>query len=239
MILLFVVGLTLLIVGAEALVRGASRISHRLGVSPLVIGLTVVAFGTSAPEVAVSIKAAVSEQPSIALGNVVGSNVFNVLFILGLSALVAPLVVKVQLVRLDVPLMIAVSVVTLLLAWDGGLQPIDGVILVVLLLAYLWFLAYLTRRDRRVREGTSDEFDPLRPKTTGWLGNLALIVGGLALLVLVSRWFVNAAVSIAEALNISELVIGLTIVAAGTSLPEVMTSVIAIGHAGTFEVSLS
>lgn len=226
-ILIFLSGLGLLIIGAEALVRGASRISLRLGISPLVIGLTVVAFGTSAPELAVSIKSAMSGQSSIALGNVVGSNVFNVLFILGLSALVAPLVVKLQLVRLDVPLMIAVSVIVLLLSLDGRLGRLDGLLLVVLLALYLLFLAYLTRRDRRVREGELDKLDPLRPKQTSWIGNAVLIAGGLGLLVLGSRWLVGAAVSIAEALHVSELVIGLTIVAAGTSLPEVVTSVIA------------
>lgn len=227
-ILLFATGLGLLIVGAGALVRGASRIAVRLGVSPLVIGLTVVAFGTSSPELAVSIKAAVSNQASLALGNVVGSNIFNVLFILGVSALVTPLVVSLQLVRLDVPLMIAASMLVMILGLDGSLDRTDGMILVIGLILYLWFLARLTRKEKRIREdATADVSSATEGGGGGWLSSGMLVVGGFALLVLGSRWLVEAAVSMAEALHVSELVIGLTVVAAGTSLPEVATSVIA------------
>lgn len=224
--LLFSVGLALLIVGAEALVRGASRIALVLGVSPLIIGLTVVAFGTSAPELAVSIKAALSGQPNIALGNVVGSNVFNILFIIGLSSIVAPLVVSKRLVRLDVPLMIGVSALVLLLALDGRLGLFDGIMLVLGLAAYLLFLGRQSQKEQRQRRAEEGEAY-VEPGRSGWLGNSLLVVGGLAMLILGSRWLVDSAVSIAQALGVSELVIGLTVVAAGTSLPEVVTSVIA------------
>jgi len=217
-----VAGLAALIIGAELMVRGASRIASRLGVSPLVIGLTIVAFGTSSPELAVSVKAAMSGQPNIALGNVVGSNVFNVLFILGVSALVAPLIVSQRLVRLDVPLMIGVSALMMILALDGRLDRADGTVLVLLLAGYLVLLFRLARSEPRdeVSESTDE-------RLTAWWSNILMVLGGLALLTLGSRWLVDAAVSIAVALGVSELIVGLTIVAAGTSLPEVVTSVIA------------
>jgi cation:H+ antiporter len=227
-VILFAAGLLFLIVGAEALVRGASRLAAVLGISPLVIGLTVVAFGTSSPELAVSIKAALSGQASIAVGNVVGSNIFNVLFILGASAVIVPLVVSQQLVRLDVPLMIALSFIVLVLALDGSFSRIDGILLVAGLVTYVGFLIRLSRgesaaaRDEQLPEAAS-----AKPASAGWLRNVALVVVGLALLVLGSRWLVDGAVSFARYLGVSELVVGLTIVAAGTSLPEVVTSIIA------------
>lgn len=227
-ILLFVVGLGFLIIGAEALVRGASRMAAVLGISPLVIGLTVVAFGTSSPELAVSVKSALSGQANIAMGNVVGSNIFNVLFILGLSALITPLIVSQQLVRLDVPLMIVLSVVVLLLSLDKTLGLVDGVMLVMGLLTYVGYLIYQSRRETiAVKEEFGGE-SVAEGHTQGiWLKNISLVIGGLVLLVLGSRWLVDSAVSFAEYLGISDLVVGLTIVAAGTSLPEVVTSVIA------------
>jgi len=224
----FVAGLVLLIVGAEALVRGASRLAAFLGISPLVIGLTVVALGTSSPELAVSIKAALSGQTSIVVGNVIGSNIFNVLFILGTSALVVPLVVSQQLVRLDVPLMIVLSFVVLLLAWDGSFGAVDGVLLVAGLVTYVSVLIHHSRK-----ETASERRQPLQEnanadaKGAGWIRNTVLVIVGLALLVLGSRWLVDGAVSFARYLGISELIVGLTIVAAGTSLPEVVTSIIA------------
>ena len=227
-ILLFVVGLAFLIIGAEALVRGASRLAAVLGISPLVIGLTVVAFGTSSPELAVSLKSALSGQANISVGNVVGSNIFNVLFILGLSALIVPLVVSQQLVRLDVPLMVALSVIVLILSLDQSFSRADGLMLVAGLVIYVWFLIYQSRRERvEVREEYASEFGTERYAKRSWGKNIGLVLGGLALLVLGSRWLVDGAVSFAQYLGVSELVVGLTIVAAGTSLPEVVTSVIA------------
>ena len=227
-IVLFVSGLIFLIVGAEALVRGASRLAAVLGISPLVIGLTVVAFGTSSPEFAVSVKSALSSQASIAVGNVVGSNIFNVLFILGLSALIVPLVVSQQLVRLDVPFMIALSAIVLILSLDENFSRADGIMLVVGLISYVWYLVYQSRRETvAVREEYARQFGTERYGRSGWIKNTGLVLGGLVLLVLGSRWLVDSAVSFAQYLGVSELVVGLTIVAAGTSLPEVVTSVIA------------
>ena len=227
-ILLFVAGLMFLIVGAEALVRGASRLAALFGISPLVIGLTVVAFGTSSPELAVSIKAALSGQASIAVGNVVGSNIFNVLFILGLSALIVPLVVSQQLVRIDVPLMIALSVIVLIFSLDGKLSRTDGLMLVAGLAIYVCLLIYQSRRESiEVKDEYAREFGDEGRADRRWLKNIVFVVSGLLLLVLGSRWLVDGAISFAQYLGVSELVIGLTIVAAGTSLPEVVTSIIA------------
>lgn len=226
--LLFVVGLVFLIIGAEALVRGASRLAATFGVSPLVIGLTVVAFGTSSPELAVSVKSALSGQAGLAVGNVIGSNIFNVLFILGLAAMIVPLVVSQRLVRLDVPLMIALSVLVLVLALDGKIHRADGLVLVVGLVIYVWFSIRQSRGESvEVREEYAREFGTARDAGRNWIRNTGLVLGGLALLVLGSRWLVDGAVTFARYLGVSELVVGLTIIAAGTSLPEVVTSVIA------------
>jgi cation:H+ antiporter len=219
----FVAGLVLLVVGAEALVRGASRLAARVGVPPLVVGLTVVAFGTSAPELAVNLGAALSGQAGVAVGNVVGSNVFNVLFVLGLSALVAPLLVQRQLVRLDVPLMVALSLAVLWCARDGLLARAEGIALVLALFVYL---ALLFAKGRRTPEELQAE-DPVAVGGGRTAMDLLLVVGGLGLLVLGSRWLVSGAVSFAEGMGVSPEVIALTIVAAGTSLPEVVTSVVA------------
>ncbi len=221
-------GLVLLVVGAELLVKGASKLAAAAGISPLVIGLTIVAFGTSAPEMAVSVGAAWSGQADLALGNVVGSNIFNVLFILGLSALVAPLVVAQQLVRLDVPLMIVASVVVLLMGLDGRIDRLDGAILFAGILGYTAFLVVQSRKETSaaVKEEYAQEYGQ-KGGALHHLQNVLFILGGLVLLVLGSRWLVDAAVEIAHYFGVSELVIGLTIVAAGTSLPELATSVIA------------
>jgi len=227
-ILLFITGLLFLIVGAEALVRGASRLAAALGISPLIIGLTVVAFGTSAPEFAVSIQSAMSDQASIGVGNVVGSNIFNILFILGLSALIVPLVVSQQLVRLDVPLMIVISVVVLIFSLDGIFSRMEGLILVASLASYIAFLIFQSLRENGdAKENYDKKPGVIGDAKYGWIKNMAIALCGLALLVLGSRWLVDSAVAFAHDLGVSELIIGLTIVAAGTSLPEVVTSIIA------------
>ena len=222
----FLAGLALLIFGADLLVRGASRLSLSLGIAPLVVGLTVVAFGTSAPELAVSVKGALDGQTDIAMGNVVGSNIFNVLFILGVSALLAPLVVDRQLIRQEVPIMVGLSALVLWMAMDRSISFADGAVLLGALLAYI-FLLYRQGKNAAPAEVS----DPLLSNAPGLLSRLpvqlALIVVGLAMLVLGSRWLVDAATIFATMLGVSPLVIGLTIVAAGTSLPEVATSVIA------------
>jgi len=201
-----------------------------LGISPLVVGLTVVAFGTSAPEVAVSVGAVLDGKADLALGNAVGSNIFNVLFILGLSALIVPLVVNIQLIRQEVPIMLGASLLLLLLSLDGLLSWNDGVLLLVLLVAYTAFLVVQSRREgQAAQDEYSQEFAPQVP--AAWLdrvwAQLLLIAVGLALLVLGSDWLVQAAVILAKAMGVSDLVIALTIVAAGTSMPEVATSIMA------------
>lgn len=226
---LFVAGLLLLVGGAEWLVRGASRLAATCGVSPLVIGLTVVAFGTSAPELAVSVKSALSGSPDIAVGNVVGSNIFNVLFILGLAALITPLVVAQQLIRLDVPLLIGASILMYLLALDGRVGRLDGLLLFSGVVAYTVLSIVRSRRESAaVQAEYIQEFGAAQPLSKGGiLLDLALIAVGLVLLVLGSRWLVDGAVAIARFFGLSELIIGLTIVAVGTSLPEVAATVIA------------
>lgn len=221
----FAAGLVLLIVGADLLVRGASRLALLLGLPPLVIGLTVVAFGTSAPELAVSVQGALGGTPDLAMGNVVGSNIFNVLFILGLSALITPLLVQRQLVRQEVPIMIGVSLLLLLLAWNGAISRIEGGLLFAGMIAYTGLLIVQARRGSAVAPAETGEAET----TAGghWALQVLWVLLGLALLVLGARWLVGAAIGFATALGVSELVIGLTIVAAGTSLPEVATSLIA------------
>lgn len=224
-----IAGLALLVAGAEVLVRGAARLAARFGIPPLVIGLTVVAFGTSAPEMAVSVQSASNGQGDIAVGNALGSNIFNVLMILGLSALVIPLTVSRQLIRLDVPLMIGASLLAWLLAIDQHYGRLDGLLLFAGIVAYT---AFQVRSGLNAKaNGESNEFEEEyggRPEGhLALLGHLGFVVLGLALLVWGSDLLVDAAVTLARALGLSELVIGLTIIAAGTSLPELATSVMA------------
>ena len=219
-------GAALLVVGAELLVRGASMIAAAAGIRPLVIGLTVVAFGTSAPELAVSLGATFAEQPDIAVGNVVGSNIFNVLFILGFSALIVPLTVQKQVVRFELPIMLAVSMLLVPLAHNGVIGRLEGMLLFGGLIAYL---VYLSRSGSAplVTDGTATvEASP--PRGIRRIAGAALFaLIGLVLLVAGSRFFVNGAVALATLLGVSQAIIGLTIIAAGTSLPELATSVLA------------
>jgi cation:H+ antiporter len=237
---LFVAGLVCLVLGANVLVRGASKLALSFGISPLVVGLTIVALGTSAPEIAVSVASVLEGKTDMAVGNVVGSNIFNVLFILGLSALIVPLVVHRQLIRQEVPIMFGVTLLMALMAMDGQLTPWEGGLLVALLVAYTSFLVVQSRRETAADKAASptsapgvDEFEPeLQASPPGaWDGKLpaqlALMAIGLTLLVLGSDWLVGAAVVFAKALGVSDVVIALTIVAAGTSMPEVATSVAA------------
>jgi cation:H+ antiporter len=228
-VILFVAGLVLLLWGAEWLVRGASRLAAAGGISPLVIGLTVVSFGTSAPELAVSIQAGLAGQADVTVGNVVGSNIANVLLILGLSALVAPLVVAQQLVRLDVPLMIGVSFLLLFLARDGLLSRYDGLLLFGGVVLYTAFSIYQSRKENEeVQTEYQRAFGAGRERSyRAILINVGLLVVGLGLLVVGARWLVDGAVAFARLLGLSELLVGLTVVAAGTSLPELATSVVA------------
>ena len=226
----FLLGFGLLVGGAEVFVRGATRLAVMLGVSPLVVGLTVVALGTTAPEIAVSVLSALEGKPDLALGNVVGSNILNVLLILGVSATIVPLTVSRQLIRLDVPIMIAVSVLALLLAMDGAIGRGDGALLLGLAVAYSVFTVFLARREPVVPEDCefADKYAaPVAQSEAIWIRSAVYILIGAAALVLGSRWLVNGAVLAARAMGVSEMVIGLTVVAVGTSLPEVATSVMA------------
>jgi cation:H+ antiporter len=229
-VLLLFLGLASLTAGAELLVRGASRLALAARLSPLVVGLTVVAYGTSMPELVVSMQSAWHNQADIALGNVIGSNIFNVLFILGLSALIVPLAVSQQLLRFDVPLLIGLSLLVLLLGLDGSMGRWDGVLLVTGLAVYtVWSVRQSRKEHASVHQEYAKEFgQPERPTSrTMVLRHVGLVMVGLLLLVGGSRWFTEAAIAIAKAFGVSELVIGLTIVAAGTSLPEVATSILA------------
>ncbi len=226
-LLLFAGGLVGLVAGAELLVRGASRLALSFGISPLVVGLTVVAFGTSAPEMTVSVGAVLNGQTGMALGNVVGSNIFNVLGILGLAALITPLAVHVQVVRQEVPIMIGAALLVLVMSLDGRIGAFDAALLTVLLVGYTVFLIVQARRQGQ-QAGDYAAHDAQAEGATGSRGvQVALVVAGLALLVAGSEAMVTAAVSFARALGVDEVVIGLTIVAVGTSLPEVAASLTA------------
>lgn len=228
--ILLIAGTVLLVAGAEFLVRGASKLAASAGISPLVVGLTVVAFGTSSPELAVSTHAAFTGEADIAIGNVVGSNIFNILFILGLAAMVTPLKVAQQLIRLDVPIMVGISVLLPILGIDGKIDRFDGLLLFSMIVAYTVFLIHRSRLENRmVQEEYEREYGvgPEEKTPKAWTIDLAYVAGGIAMLVLGSRWLVDGAVRVALDLGVSELMIGLTIIAAGTSLPEVATSVVA------------
>lgn len=223
-------GLVCLVAGAELLVRGAASIATRLGIAPIIIGLTVVAFGTSAPELAVSVSAGLSGNGDVALGNVVGSNIVNTLLILGGSAVVSSLVVTQRIIRLDIPLLIGASVLALLLSLDNEIGRIDGLVLFVGIVAYTGWLIRAARRERTdvvaeydeaVEELEVEVIDKPLPVQVG------LVVVGLAILVAGSQLLVASATDIAESLGVSDLVIGLTVVAVGTSLPELATSLLA------------
>ena len=223
--ILLVAGLVLLVVGADLLVKGAARLAGSFGIPALVIGLTVVAFGTSAPELAVSVKAAYSGQAELAIANVVGSNIFNVLFILGAAAMISPLIISRQLIRQDVPIMVLISVVALLMTLDGNISRLEAGILFAGLLSYTWFL--FRQGKAKGADTVDEEVEAMLKSNTPTWQNILLVVGGLILLVLGARWLVESAIEIARAWGVNEAVIGLTIVAAGTSLPEVVTSIVA------------
>ena len=224
--LLMLVGLVLLAAGAEALVRGSTSIALRLGVTPLVIGLTVVAFGTGSPELTVSVEAAYRGNSGIALGNVVGSNISNVALILGVSALARPMHVRSQLIRREMPLMIAVTLLLCLLLWDGTLGRVDGLLLVVGAVAYTAFAYLSARRDRNASVAAEFDAGIKEISRPAWL-DTTFVVTGFAALLVGAKLLLGGATVVAESFGISQVVIGLTIVAIGTSLPELATSVVA------------
>lgn len=223
-LIMLIAGFIILIGGAELLVRGAAQLASDLGISPLVVGLTVVSFGTSAPELAVSVFSAWNGQAGLALGNVVGSNICNVLLILGVSALVAPLVVARQVVRLEVPIMIGTALLLILLSLNGGLERWEGLLMFACAVIYVTWTVLRSRRETRDQPAQCELPAGPRPRR---LWQLAQIAAGLALLGWGSHWLVGGAVSIATYFGVSDMVIGLTVVAIGTSLPELATSALA------------
>lgn len=225
---LFAIGLLILVVGADVVVRGAVRLSVMAGVSSLVIGLTVVAFGTSAPELAVSVISAWNGEADIAVGNVVGSNILNLLLVLGLAAAIAPLAVPRRLLHFDVPVMIALSLALWWLAGDGRIDRADGLLLLMGLAVYLWYTLHRDRcRSPAYRE--TPRAAAASPDRAGMAWSVALmqVAVGLVMLTLGAHWVVEGAVYIAAALGVSKLIVGLTVVAVGTSLPELATSAVA------------
>lgn len=224
-------GFVCLTFGADGLVRGASSVARRLGLSPLLIGLTVVSYGTSTPELVVSLRAALGGASDVALGNVVGSNISNIGLILGSTALLCPIRGTAKAVRVDVPFMIGVSGLVLGLLADNVIGRLNGVVLVVGAVAYTVVRVWGGQEEEQ--PAVRDEFDTEVPVQQGWGWDLLYGLGGLALLVVGARFLVDGAVSIAEGMGLSSVVIGLTVVAIGTSLPELATSLAAAlrGHA--------
>ncbi|MEN9805222.1 MAG: hypothetical protein RIS41_2069 [Actinomycetota bacterium] len=225
------IGLVCLVLGAEWLVRGASSIAAKLGIAPIVIGLTVVAFGTSAPEMAVSVSGSLGGNTDVALGNVVGSNTFNILLILGLSAALAGLSIQQRLLKFDIPLLIGISLVTYVLILNDVIGRVEGIVLFAGIIAYTWWLLRSARQAESpaVQQEYSETVEKLEGATVArpLVFQIGLVAVGLGLLVLGSQLLVNSATEIATELGVSDLIIGLTVVAAGTSLPELATSVMA------------
>lgn len=227
-LIFFVLGLAFLVGGAELLVRGASRLAATLGISPLIIGLTVVAYGTSAPEMAVSLRSGFDLGSSISIGNVVGSNICNVLLVLGASAAIAPLTVSQRLVKLEVPLMIALSVLLFCIARDGSIDRPDGILLFVGGVLYTGYLIWEGLRKSDLQAEFAEEIDLPEDNSLGQraIDGLCIAIGGL-LLTQGSDWLIDSATTAARAWGVSDLIVGLTVVAFGTSLPEGATSIIA------------
>jgi cation:H+ antiporter len=226
-LLFLLLGLVLLFFGGEALVRGSAALALRLGLTPLIVGLTVVAFGTSAPELVVSVRAALAGQGAIAIGNVIGSNTLNIGLILGLTALIYPLKVQLQILRIDAPIMIGVSLLAAWMLTDHGIGRPEGAVLAGGLIAYTAFTVLFARRVKP-SAAVEAEFAESMPAPRGSMWrDLLFIAAGLALLIAGSRFMVDGAVNLARSFGISEAIIGLTIVALGTSMPELVTCLVA------------
>ncbi len=217
---LLIGGLILLYLGGEGLVRGGSTLALRMGVTPLVVGLTVISFGTSSPEFVVSVLAAFREDSSIALGNVIGSNICNIGLVLGLAALIRPLQVRVAVIRRETPIMLGATGLLCVLLWNARLSRVEGALLCVLLLVYVVYTVIASRRETAGRAGRDDVERP------AGLSLLTVLIG-VVLLAAGAQLFVRGAVTVAEVFGVSTFLVGLTIVALGTSLPEVATSMVA------------
>jgi cation:H+ antiporter len=225
-----VIGIVGLVAGAELLVRGAASIATRFGIAPVIVGLTVVAFGTSAPELAVSVSAAFSGTSDMAFGNVVGSNTANILFILGTSAVIGGLAVSQRIIRIDIPIMLLASVVVLLMGLNNMVGRLEGIVLFAGIVVYtVWLIRGARKESKEVLGEYEDSIDELEVEIIEKpiVVLLGLVIAGLTILVVGSQLLVNSASDIAESFGVSDLVIGLTVVAIGTSLPELATSVMA------------
>lgn len=228
-VVLLVAGLLALFAGGELLIRGATRLAAAAGIPPLIVGLTVVAFGTSAPELAVTLQAALNGQTDLVIGNVVGSNIANILLILGVAALITPLTVAQNLIRIDVPLMIAASLTAFAFAADGQVSRLEGAALATAIVAYTLFAIRSGRRESQAVAGEygSAYGEEGRAALRRLPLHLALAAAGIGLLVVGAGWLVEGAVAVARALGVGELIIGLTVIAVGTSLPELAASIVA------------
>ncbi len=224
-ILLLIVGLVILVVGGDFMVRGATSIALKLKVSPLVIGLTIVAFGTSAPELVVSTTSTFHGASDIALGNVVGSNICNLALILGISALISPIAINKDTLRIDWPVTMGSSILLYVIIRAGIINSYEGIFFVLILLAYLGFITYHSRKDRKSAEDSNEEVNDEKSSTL--FKNISFIILGCLGLFYGGELFVNSAQQFARYLGVSERVIGLTVVAIGTSLPELVASSVA------------
>tara|TARA_R110002124_G_scaffold194919_2_gene361968 strand:+ start:8466 stop:9560 length:1095 start_codon:yes stop_codon:yes gene_type:complete len=234
--IIFIAGLAALVGGAELFLKGVDHFGVKWRVSPLIMGLTVVAFATGAPELAISLQAAISGNADLVLGNIIGSNIANILLILGISAMIKPLVVKLRVVQIDVPIVIAASILLYIIAFDGELTTLDGVWLLLGLVAYSVFTFFQIKKERSNQPEETDFEAAERKLASGWFfyaKNIGYLIVGMGLIVQGSDWMVQSAVEIATILGLSQLVIGLTIVSIGTSLPEVATSIATIRKGNT------
>jgi cation:H+ antiporter len=223
----FLAGLAALVAGAEVMVRGGANAAARLGISPIVVGLTVVSIGTSMPELAVGVVAAVEGSGALAVGNIAGTNVVNLLFVLGLSALILPLAIEMRTLRFELPVMAGAAILLWGLAANGVLSRVDGVILVIGAIAYTVAVIRASRRETREAAAEFAEAYPAedtRGRRTAL--HVVMMLGGIAVIVVGAEWLVDAAVGMAREFGVSDALIGLTVVAIGTSAPELVTTVV-------------
>ena len=225
-IAILVIGLIILIVGGDYLVRGSSSIALRLHLSPLVVGLTIVAFGTSAPELVISVQSALKGSPDIAMGNVIGSNICNLALVLGLTSVISPVKVQSNSIRIDWPMTMGASILLYIMIREGYLQGIEGMIMVVVLSIYLFFIIRQSRKNILASKAESEDEIPDAPPKQMWK-DLVFILLGCVGLYYGSEWFVGSAKGLALSLGVEERVVGLTVVALGTSLPELATAAVA------------
>jgi len=228
---LIIIGLVLLFIGAEGLVRSSASFGLKMGITPLVVGLTIVGYGTSTPELIVSVQATLAHQGDVAIGNIVGSNIFNIGFILGLSALINPLDIQATLNRFDIPVMIASAILLFLFSLQGILQRWHGIVFLVLVVFYTFWIIQLAKKQKG-SELEKEEQQEIKPLTSSITFDLILVILSFATLIFGARWFLEGSIALARLYGISEAIIGLTLIAGGTSLPELATSMVAAyrGH---------